>query len=290
MSKEAFVYRWKNITNDKFYVGYHKGSLDDGYISSSHSKLFWDDFYNPKMIWEREILFIGSKNDCLFEEQKILKEYNLKDSKIYNNARGSQIIFTDDVLLKMSISQKRRWENMSEESKKNISEERSKARIGVKRPIIVSEKLSKLYTGKTFIDRYGEEKAKEIGDKISNANTGKHYHTDEWKDTLSERMAGNDFGKYQSDEAREAKRNRFLTDNPSKNMTEETKQKISKSKKGTPAKNNKPIIIDGVEYYSLSDASNKLNIHPMTIKWRVISKNIIFNNYQYKKIWEDKIG
>lgn len=282
MNKEAFVYKWKNLTNRKFYVGYHKGSLDDGYISSSHSKLFWDDFNNSEMIWEREILFIGSKNDCLFEEQKILKEYNLKDSKLYNNARGSQIIFTDDVISKMSDSGKKRWENMSEESKKKRNEKISISKTGVKRPTIVSEKLSKLLKGKTFIERYGEEKGKEIGDKISKSNTGKNYHTDEWKNTLSEKMIGNDFGQYQTNETREIKRNKFLTNNPGKNKTDKTKQKMSDAKKGVPAKNNKPIIINGIEYYSLADASSKLNIHPMTIKSRVVSKNVIFNNYQYK--------
>lgn len=282
MNNEAFVYKWSNLTNGKFYIGYHKGSLDDGYISSSHNEMFWNDFTNPEMIWEREIIFIGSKNDCLFEEQKILKEYDLKDSKLYNNARGSQIIFTDDVLMKMSDSGKKRWKNMSEESKKEWGERVSKSKTGVKRPEIVSEKLSKLFKGKTFIERYGEEKAKEIGCKISKSNTGKKYHTDEWKSELSEKMKGNNFGQYQTEETREIKRNKFLTNNPGKNKTEETKNKMSEVKKGIPAKNNKPIIIDGVEYYSLSDAGDKLNIHPMTIKGRILSKNIIFNNYQYK--------
>lgn len=282
MNKEAFVYKWSNLTNGKFYIGYHKGSLDDGYISSSHNEMFWNDFTNPKMVWEREIIFIGSKNDCLFEEQKILKKYDLKDSKLYNNARGSQIIFTDDVLMKMSISGKKRWENMSEESKKNRNEKISKSKTGIKRPAIVSEKLSKLFKGKTFIERYGEEKAKEIGCKISKSNIGKNRHTDEWKSELSEKMKGNNFGQYQSEETREIKKSKFLNNNPGKNKTEETKKKMSEVKKGVPAKNNKPIIIDGVEYYSLSDASLKLNIHPMTIKGRILSKNIIFNNYQYK--------
>ena len=276
------MYKWENLTNHKFYVGYHKGSLDDGYISSSHSKLFWDDFNNSEMIWKREILFIGAKNDCLFEEQKILKEFDLKDSKIYNNARGSQIIFTDEVISKMSDSGKKRWENMSDESKKNRNKKISISKTGVKRPIIVSEKLSKLFKGKSYIDRYGEDKAKLIGKKICESHIGQNYHSEEHKQNLSKKMMGNDFGQHQSNETRKIKRNEFLTNNPGKNKTEETKQKISESKKGVPAKNNKPIIVDGVEYYSLVDASNKLTIHPMTIKGRVVSKNVIFNNYRYK--------
>jgi hypothetical protein len=146
----------------------------------------------------------------------------------------------------------------------------------------IRKKYKELYSNKTFFERFGEERAKEIGCKISKSNTGKKYHTDEWKSELSEKMKGNNFGQYQTEETREIKRNKFLTNNPGKNKTEETKKKMSKVKKGIPAKNNKPIIIDGVEYYSLSEASDKLNIHPMTIKGRILSKNIIFKNYQYK--------
>lgn len=237
MNNEAFVYKWSNLTNGKFYIGYHKGSLDDGYISSSHNEMFWNDFTNPEMVWVREIIFIGSKNDCLFEEQKILKKYDLKDYTLYNNARGSQIIFTDDVLTKMSISGKKRWENMSEESKKNRNEKISKSKTGIKRPAIVSEKLSTLFKGKSFIERYGEERAKEIGKKISESKKGQHYHSEEHKKKLSLKLIGNSYGKYQSEETREIKRNNFLTNNPGKNKTEETKNKISESKKGVPSIN-----------------------------------------------------
>lgn len=282
MNKESFVYKWLNLTNGKYYIGYHKGSLDDGYISSSHNELFWLDFNNPKIKWEREILFVGTKNECLFEEQRILKEIDLNDDEIYNNARGSQIIFTNDVLKKMSNSGKKRWENTTEIDKKERNEKISNSKKGVKRPIIVSEKLSKLYKDKTFIERYGEEIAKEIGDKISKNKTGKHYHSEEHKKKLSQTMIGNTYGKNQTNESREIKKNKFLITNPGKNKSEETKQKMSDVKKGIPSKNNKPIIINDVEYYSLDDASNKLNIHRMTIKYRVISKNTIFNNYKYK--------
>jgi hypothetical protein len=53
MNYEAFVYEWYNLTNGKSYIGYHKGNINDGYISSSHNQDFWNDFNNPKMKWER---------------------------------------------------------------------------------------------------------------------------------------------------------------------------------------------------------------------------------------------
>ena len=43
---------------------------------------------------------------------------------------------------------------------------------------------------------------------------------------------------------------------------------------------NKPFLIDGVEYRTLKEASDILNIHPMTIKGRLKSPK--FDNYKYK--------
>ena len=114
MDNDAFVYQWVNLTNGKIYIGYHKGDVNDGYISSSHNTQFWDEFNNCKNKWKREILFLGSKDDCLRYEQELLRKIDIRDEKYYNNARGSEIIFTDNVLGKMSKSQKKRWEDMSE--------------------------------------------------------------------------------------------------------------------------------------------------------------------------------
>jgi len=282
MKNEAFVYKWVNLSNGKFYIGYHKGNINDGYISSSHNKSFWEDFYNPEMIWKRELLFFGDKKDCLTEEQRLLTNLDLSQENIYNNCRGAQLIFTNDVIKKMSESAKKRWNNMSEDEKKIRNNKISKSKLGIKRTNEVKQKISNFFTGKSFIERFGKEKALEICKKISDSNRGKNYHTEEWKKKLSEKMKNNDYGKYQTSVSLEKKRNSFLTNNPGKNKSDETKQKISNSLKGRIGKNNKPIIINGIEYRSLADASSKLGIHPMTIKYRIISKNIIFKDYQYK--------
>jgi len=99
--KNGFVYMWKNLDNQKKYIGYHVGNLDDGYVCSSHNKSFWEDFNNDKMSWNRIILFIGNSTSCLIEEQRLLKNVNLRSDEYYNNARGSEIIFTDEVKKKM---------------------------------------------------------------------------------------------------------------------------------------------------------------------------------------------
>lgn len=233
MKKEAFVYKWINLTNGKIYIGYHKGLIDDGYISSSKSKEFWDDFNNPTNNWIREILFVGSKNECLTYEQSILNEIDLRSDNFYNNARGANIIFTEEVLDKMSSSAKRRWDMISDDDRKKRADKISNSKKGIPRSEETKRKLREHLIGKTFIDRFGEEKAREIGERISKNNTGKHYHSDEHKSQLSSKMMGNKLGALQSDEIRNIKRIKWTVDNPGKNPTEETKRKISQSKMGT---------------------------------------------------------
>lgn len=231
---EAFVYKWKNLSNGKYYIGYHKGNTNDGYISSSKSDIFWQDFNNKDMIWERLILFTGNKSDCLKFEQDLLKEIDLKDNNVYNNARGSDIIFTEEVLIKMSISGKKRWENMDDQSKKIRNSKISKSKTGVPRSEETKKKMSDNLIGKSFVDRFGEERAIEICKSISEKQTGMK------KPKQSLAMRGRYigelnpmYGKKHTDEFKEDRRSYLIENNPGRNKTEETKRKISESKKGT---------------------------------------------------------
>jgi group I intron endonuclease len=65
-----------------------------------------------------------------------------------------------------------------------------------------------------------------------------------------------------------------------KTHTEETKNKLREMRIGIKPSNVKPILIDGILYESLTEASNELNIAKTTILWRVNSKNKKFENYQ----------
>ena len=237
MNNEAFVYKWFNLTNGKSYIGYHKGDISDGYISSSLNQDFWNDFNNPDMMWERKIITGGTKDACLQIEQRLLKEIDLRNDRYYNNARGSEIIFTKDILDKMSNSHKKRWEIMSDEKKAEFGKKISESKKGVPRSEETKKKLSDFLKGKTFIERYGKDKAKEIGNKISNINTGKHYHSEEHKQNLRKKMMGNDYGKNQSHETLEKKRIRMCQLNLGKTPTDETRKKMSEIRKGRPSLN-----------------------------------------------------
>ena len=86
---EAFVYKWTNQTNGKIYIGYHKGSTEDEYISSSYNKEFWKDFRDNNHDFTREILATGTAKDMLDFEASLLKEANAsKDPNYYNLRNG----------------------------------------------------------------------------------------------------------------------------------------------------------------------------------------------------------
>jgi len=81
--KEAFVYRWRNTQTKQWYVGYHKGTPDDGYICSSiiARPLIAS---NPTE-WSRKILRFGSKQEMIGLERRILKGLNAKNNSFSLN-------------------------------------------------------------------------------------------------------------------------------------------------------------------------------------------------------------
>lgn len=145
MGKKGFVYIWKNLTNGKKYIGYHVGNLNDGYISSSRSELFWNDFNNPKMEWIREIVYTGDSNSCLAEEQNLLKNIDLGDEMYYNNARGATIIFNEEVRKKISNATKKRWLGLCEGEKIKFCEKISNSKKGIPRKLETIQKLKDYY-------------------------------------------------------------------------------------------------------------------------------------------------
>lgn len=68
-----------------------------------------------------------------------------------------------------------------------------------------------------------------------------------------------------------------------KHHSEETKRKLSEIRKGTYNGNQqKAVIIEGIEYVSVSEAARQFNVRPNTIINRINSKNKKFENYFYK--------
>jgi NUMOD3 motif len=126
MQNEAFTYIWHNLTLSKKYIGYHKGTQDDGYIASSSSEEFWKDFNDPSMRWNREIIFEGTSTECLKFEQDLLSKIDFHSGEYYNMARGSEVIFTAEVREKIRQHHLGKPSGMlgkkhSEETKRKVS-------------------------------------------------------------------------------------------------------------------------------------------------------------------------
>jgi hypothetical protein len=108
---DSFVYRWTNLTLNKTYTGWHKGTEDDGYICSSASKQFWDDYNNPGYKWQREILFKGTMPECQLLESQLLDSVDITSESIYNNRNNIMFNLDDEVRAKLKSAALKRGEN-----------------------------------------------------------------------------------------------------------------------------------------------------------------------------------
>ena len=75
---DAYVYKYTNITNGKWYVGWHLGVFDGSYWHSSKNKEFLKIFSGSEAILTLEILSIGLRIDMKNLESKILTDQKVK--------------------------------------------------------------------------------------------------------------------------------------------------------------------------------------------------------------------
>lgn len=149
--RDCFVYCWTNLDNNKKYVGYHKGKIDDGYICSSRSEIFWQDWKNCK--WKRQIIAEGNMEECVKLEKIILENIDISSDEWYNNSRGGSIVFTEEVRKKMrrefseehkqKLSDRKKGRKISEQHKKKLREGRMNAPRN-----ITSESMKKMWAKK----------------------------------------------------------------------------------------------------------------------------------------------
>lgn len=68
-----------------------------------------------------------------------------------------------------------------------------------------------------------------------------------------------------------------------KTHSKEVLNKISNANKGRIPPNNRVVVIDGIEYISITEAGRQLKIHATTILHRLNSPNPKFVNYKFKE-------
>ena len=108
---DSFVYRWTNLTLNKIYIGWHKGTEDDGYVCSSASKQFWNDYHNTSYKWQREILFKGTMPECQLLESKILDSLDITSNNVYNKRNNIMFNLDDEVRAKLKAAALKRGSN-----------------------------------------------------------------------------------------------------------------------------------------------------------------------------------
>lgn len=212
MEKEAFVYCWTDHLRNMLYIGYHKGSLDDGYVCSS--KLMKEQYKERPSDFTRQILAQGSVEDMHALERKILVSENAQNNaSFYNrtNGTGTYNIKEHTEETKRKISKINKGRIRSEEHKRKVSE----AQKGKPKSEETRRKISESAMGKP--------KSEETRRKLSEANKGKKLS----EETISKMLASRKGFKH-SEESIEKMRTAQL----GKKHTEERRQKNSESHKG----------------------------------------------------------
>jgi hypothetical protein len=84
---EAFLYKILVIHTNKFYIGYHVGTVNDGYWHSSKCPIFAKEFAKGNN--QVFVLNVGTKSNMIYKERRILDELNAKQNvNCYNLSNG----------------------------------------------------------------------------------------------------------------------------------------------------------------------------------------------------------
>jgi len=191
------VYKTTNKINGKYYIGVHKAvnnAVDDGYMGCGHyrgrklrdqldTKLYrafrkyGDDAFVTEILYTYQ-----NKTDAFCKEQELV---NIYDINCYNNKPGGAGGFHPN-------TNKGRKFSIEERQKMSDSAKARSKRILTQTDIL--KEYNKQRIGKTYIEQYGEEKAKDISLKKSLALTGRKL-SDDHKQKMSANRKGKDCGK-----------------------------------------------------------------------------------------------
>ena len=179
---EAFGYQWVRKSTGEFYRGIHRGDPEDNYAGSG--VVFTSKYggrrksdCSDQSDWVRNVLFMGTYEECLLWESLVVTERVLEDPACLNLVVGGNRgsigrIVTEETRAKMSKSQTgrkhteasrkkmsescRKREPVSEETKRKISA----ALTGKKLSSETKQKLSEIGKARVFSDAHKESISK----------------------------------------------------------------------------------------------------------------------------------
>jgi len=241
MKNTGFVYLWFDRKHRRFYVGSHWGSTSDGYICSSNwmkkaHAIRPNDF-------KRRILRNGipTKKEMLEEEQRWLDM--IKSDEIspnssmprYYNLRVKAAHWSSDPKVSKTIGQKIRATRIangsyviSEENKRKLIERNTGRPGGMKGKRQSEEAKAKIATAHTGMKR-SDEARKNIAASLRGKPLSKAH-----REAIMAGKAGKTYGGWhQTEEVKELIRQarKGNTDWRGRKHTEETKKKMSESRK-----------------------------------------------------------
>ena len=229
MPLNSFVYCWTDRATNKLYTGFHKGSVDDGYVCSSRHMLA--EYALRPYDFSRQIIATGTYDDCRSLEVAIIKAMLAQGVPCYNLNAGGAIVYTDEIRRKISDTHKgkvitekhkaaiRKWniesrQPASEETRKKIAE----TKLGKKRKPFTEEARRNMSASRT-----GKKRPEGFGSLISKIQTGKKRspHSDESKEKIRAANVGRKHSPETIEKLRAIK----------SSQSAETKAKISAAKK-----------------------------------------------------------
>ena len=127
--KDTFGYQWVRKSTGEFYRGIHTGSVDDNYAGSGavFKKKYGGQLKTAcvdSTDWVRNVLFIGTREECLLWESLVATERELSNPKCLNKITGGKdsVVFSDEV--KDKISKANSGRKLTEQHAKALKESR----------------------------------------------------------------------------------------------------------------------------------------------------------------------
>jgi hypothetical protein len=268
---EVYIYGLKDpITNEVRYVGKTIQPLNkrlsqhlwEGNNSNPY-KLNWINQVKSKGCSPEIILLeVTTESEWVLREQYWISQYD----RLTNLTDGGEsgLYFTEEILNKISEGVKTAWQddeyrnNQLTKQKEYWSdpENRKKASERMKGRCTYDDRTT---TINMKLEQWKDDEYRTMMSKQSR---------ELWEDEEYKKKV---LGYLQSDEHKKKVSERFK----GKKKSDECRANMSKSNK-----NKKPIVIDGVEYESITAASKKLDMNRDKLRGRLKSKH--FNNYTYK--------
>ena len=160
---EAFVYMWYDSVNGKYYIGYHKGTPDDGYTHSSYiMPRFKADNVPPG--FRRRIIASGSVEDMSNLEVRLLTNRKEKCWDRYWNQCTSYPHLLDTPEIRKKAQQKSIESNRSPEARQRASEIQKRIR-GTPEARQKQSEISKKISKKRWEDPEARQRASEAQKK-----------------------------------------------------------------------------------------------------------------------------